>query len=191
VKRSELKRKTPLRTKPRPPGEEKPARAAIGPSRQPSAPAKVKPYLSRANPPRGPEKTQKRAPAKRPLGTNAEMSGPWRRAVVKNPCVICGSRARLQAHHIYPARKIREYVRGLRLPPREADARAASLLYTVMNGMSICERDHMDLENRAITITRDTIPSAAWEWVRENFGEPGVVHLERLYPEPGRGGTAT
>lgn len=118
---------------------------------------------------------------------DAAAHAEWKRKVTRLRCARCAARGRehdadnrRDPHHILPARYLRRYVRGLRLPADEARVLLRSLLYDPRNGMCLCRKCHENHENASHSVLREMIPAKAWQFAEEL----GMAHvLERLYPE--------
>lgn len=82
-------------------------------------------------------------------------------------CAACSRRA-VHMHHLIPKQVLRREGRRSSM----SDPRVL---------LPLCFECHFNHESWARRLTRDQVPSSAWEFARE-LGEWAVVRLERDYP---------
>jgi hypothetical protein len=126
------------------------------------------------------EKAQARAratPARTPRPrVEFRMSEPVRGLA----CERCGAPA-VARHHWVEQEQLRVFVRGLRLPKPEHDARLRAVLHDSRNLTSLCHRCHGIGGTDACPLTRADVPASAFTFAAE-LGDEWLVRLERTYP---------
>lgn len=147
MKRSPLRRKTPLKAKKGLERSQKPLESRT-PLRSQSGLARTGGLSQRRTPPLvAPDEAIRR--------------GGWHDAVIRGAprqqkgqavCPVCrkppSRKNPLEAHHVVSQQSIRRYVAGLGLVRVQAVERLSALLWDVRNGLAVCRRCH-DLHTRA------------------------------------------
>lgn len=198
--RSELKRKTPLRSDPAKAREfEQRGRGGLK-----QDPAKTRAWVAKARrlglstDPIKLEEFQRRArksmsgkavrSARRGAARRGEgplSPGDWREAVAIAAdlhCMVSGARAYdafdpvFDAHHPLPKRELR--ARGLH-----------AHVYDPRNGVFVAEQVHLDHEGAVKRISREVLPASVWEFCEEmdalGAGEWATAMVERQHPAAG------
>jgi hypothetical protein len=110
----------------------------------------------------------------KPKRTDAEaaLSEAWWSTVAKGKrCVRCGTRWRVQGHHVLAQQFLRRLAKSLGVP-------ASTLLWDVRIGMPLCETCHARHTNRIDPIPLALVPASAFEFAIEYECRP---RLEREY----------
>lgn len=84
----------------------------------------------------------------------------WLKVAKNKSCVVCGSRKRVQAHHVVPAQKIKQVASARLLEP-------LSLLYDVRNGVALCGLCHDNHTTAKERVPRSKLPVAALAFASE------------------------
>lgn len=99
--------------------------------------------------------------------------GFWQETV-RHPCRVCGSHLNLEAHHVIAKSVLKRELASKGRPcPR-------GFIWDPRNGLSLCSTCHQRFTNRALTIHREQLAPAHFEFAADH----GLTwRLERDYPE--------
>lgn len=121
----------------------------------------------------------------KPKGTDRALAAAWVKAVVPRGarCLLCGTRDRLQGHHVIAQQAIRGCARELNLTAQSTQ----EFLWDARNGVAVCDVCHSRHTGAYRRIPRYLLPASVYAFVEDLDAlyvnrRPVLARLRREYP---------